>query len=98
MFQPLFDREMRNVLLDRLCRLAGKQRRKLCERVVGADLAIEPAPVIDQVPGNVYLVLVETYQREYLRSIDDRGVHPGLDAIMQKHRVKNDARCRAQTE
>ena len=56
------------------------------------------SPVVDQVACGVDLVLVKADQRQDLRRVNDRRIHPASTQVVQEHGVENDTRRRTQAE
>src|SRR5687767_12058804 len=82
MLETLLDRKICDVGLYRLCRFSFKKFCELDERIIGADVAVKFSTVVDQIARGVDLMLIKSYKRQDLRSVDDRRIHPGLDAVM----------------
>ena len=82
------DRPARAVfLLDRAGLDVLEQRHELGERVV-----VLAAAVVDEVERGFLLRFVDAVQRHDARRVHDRGVEPGLAALVQEHAVQHVAR------
>jgi hypothetical protein len=68
-------------------------RSSALERVV----AVAPA-VVDQVEGDLALLLLDAVHRQDPGRRDDRRVQPGLAGLVQEHRVEDLAGGRGQAE
>jgi hypothetical protein len=92
--EPLLDRPARAVfLLDRARFYAFEQAHELRERVVAVS-----APVVDQVERDFPLAIVDAVQRDDARRVHDRGVEPGIAALVQEHAVEHVAGDRLEAE
>ena len=89
--QTLFDGLAFRSLLGALRFHAFEERGEFDQRIVGADIAFEPALVIDQLARDFQLLFADTIQRLDLAGVDDRGIQAGFDGIVQEHRVENHA-------
>ena len=83
--QALGDRPARAVfLLDRARLDVLEQRHELGERVV-----VLAPPVVDEIERGLALLLVDPVQRHDARRVHDRGVEPGLAALVQEDAVQH---------
>ena len=89
--EALLDRPAGAVLaLDRARVDALERAEELGERVV-----VVAAPVVDQVERDLAHVVVDPVHRHDARRVHDRGVEPGLAALVEEHAVEHVARSRA---
>ncbi len=101
--QPLVERQGRELLglglLRRLRGDPGEEVQEPAERVVG-DAAVGGvlASVVDEVHGHRELLLADPGDRQDLAGVHDRRVEPGLDALVQEHRVQHLAGGRVEAE
>ena len=78
---------------------ALEQLEEARQRVVHeVALVVVPPPVVDQVERGLALLVGDARHRHDLRRVHDRGVEPGLDALVQEHRVEHHARGRVEAE
>src|SRR5205085_7729313 len=98
LFQTLFDGQIRVGLLRLLRRNTFKQFRKLGQRIVGANVAVELAFVIDQLSGDSAFALVNAVERNDLARVDDGGIKSGCDRFVQEDGIEHDARHGRETK
>ena len=61
-------------------------------------VGVAPAAVVDEVEGDLALVLGDPRHREDLGRVHDRRVEPRLDGLVQEHRVEHDPRGGVEAE
>ena len=88
--QTLFDRLTFRSLLRRFRLNAFEELRKLSQRIVDANVAFEPALVVDQLARDFQFLFADAIQRLDLAGVDDRGVESGFDGVVKKHGIQHD--------
>ena len=96
--EPLVERQRGELLRPRLLRVraagdAGEQVEERRQRVVALL-----APVVDQVEGDLALLIRDPVHREDLRGVHDGRIEPGLLALVQEDAVQHHARDRREAE
>ena len=62
-----------------------EQRGELGQRIVGADVAVKLAPVVDQIARNFQFLFADAIQRLDLAGVDDRRIQTGFNRVVQKN-------------
>ena len=96
--ETLFNRRGFCFLLLRLRLDAFEELREFSQRIIAANVAIEFAPVVNQIERDLQLALFDAIERFDLARVDDGRIKSCRDCFVQKHRVEHDSRCRIQSE
>ena len=75
-----------------------EERGELGQRIVGADVAFEPALVIDQLARDFEFLFADAIQRFDLARVHDGRIQTCFHRIVQEYRVEDHTRSRIETE